>query len=350
MNADARPVDGTQPQGADGGRAVVLAATDLVVRYPGADPHAHPALQLASLTLTPGRSVALVGESGSGKTTALRTLLGLVRPVGGSVAFGGVPIDRLKGDAQRTFRRAVQPIPQDVDGALDPRQTIGAAIAEGFRAGGRAGAQPGEPERAVLVRLLDEVGLPATAADRHPHQVSGGQRQRAVIARALAVAPRLLLLDEPTSGLDATVQARILELIERVRVERGLGILLISHNLGVVARLCPEALVLYRGEVVEEGPTAELLAVPRHPYTAALRRSVPEIGIPFRAPQPPSLEAPAIGPFVGCRFASRCPHARSAACATPQALLPIPAEDRAVRCARTADLGPLDPLLPVDRR
>ena len=327
------------------GPGAVLAATDLVVRYPGTDPAAHPALQLASVELVPGRSVAVVGESGSGKTTALRTLLGLVRPTAGAVTFDGTPIDRLRGDALRTFRRAVQPIPQDVDGALDPRQTIGSAIGEGWRAGGRAGAQPGERERAIVERLLDEVGLPSSVADRHPHQVSGGQRQRAIIARALAVAPRLLLLDEPTSGLDATVQVRILELIERVRAERGLGILLISHNLGVVARLCPDALVLYRGEVVEQGPTAELLAAPRHPYTAALRRSVPEIGVPFRAPLPAGPEAILVDPRAGCRFAPRCPHARVATCARPQPLIPVPAEDRAVRCARTPELGVLDPLV-----
>ena len=343
MSQDARPVAGL-PGPAGAPADALLAATDLVVRYPGTDPTAHPALQLSGLTLTPGRSLAVVGESGSGKTTALRTLLGLVRPTGGAVTFNGAPIAALKGDARRAFRRAVQPIPQDVDGALDPRQTIGAAIAEGWRAGGRVGATPGTPERAVVERLLDEVGLPASAADRHPHQVSGGQRQRAIIARALAVAPRLLLLDEPTSGLDATVQARILELIERVRAERGLGVLLISHNLGVVARLCPETLVLYRGEVVEDGPTAELLAAPRHPYTAALRRSVPEIGVPFRAPQAPGAEASLVDPRVGCRFAPRCPHVRAATCAPPQPLLSIPDEARAVRCARTGELGPIDPL------
>jgi oligopeptide/dipeptide ABC transporter ATP-binding protein len=320
---------------------VRLVARALEVRYPGADPAARPALVLNELELAPGRSVALVGESGSGKTTALRALLGVIRPTVGGVEFGGIPLERLRGDAARAFRRAVQPIQQDVDGALDPRQSIGSAIAEGHRAGG--GAAP--DSAAVVERLLDEVGLSASLARRHPHEVSGGQRQRAVIARALAVGPRLLLLDEPTSGLDATVQVRILALIERLRVERGLGLLLVSHNLGVVARLCEETVVLYRGEVVERGETRALLDAPRHPYTAALRRSMPEIGVPFRAPLGPSPGAAEVDPRAGCRFAARCPHATVPACGSPQAMLHVEGDrGRLVRCVRSPELGELHPL------
>jgi oligopeptide/dipeptide ABC transporter ATP-binding protein len=194
-------------------------------------------------------------------------------------------------------------------------------------------------------RLLDEVGLSASLARRHPHEVSGGQRQRAVIARALAVGPRLLLLDEPTSGLDATVQVRILELIERLRIQRGLGLLLVSHNLGVVARLCDETVVLYRGEVVERGETRALLEAPRHPYTAALRRSMPEIGVPFRAPLGPAPGAVEVDSRAGCRFAARCPHATAPACGSPQALMPVEGDRaRLVRCVRAPELGVLDPL------
>lgn len=321
--------------------AVRLVARALVVRYPGSDPAARPALSLDELAIAPNRSVALVGESGSGKTTALRALLGVVRPSGGGVEFGGVALDRLRGDALRAFRRAVQPIQQDTDGALDPRQSIGSAIAEGYRAGG--GTRTGSS--AVVLRLLDEVGLQVSVARRHPHEVSGGQRQRAVIARALAVEPRLLMLDEPTSGLDATVQVRILELIERLRVERGLGLLLVSHNLGVVARLCPETVVLYRGEVVERGVTRALLEAPRHPYTAALRRSVPEIGVPFRAPLMPSIDSAGIDTSTGCRFASRCAYAIAATCGANQALAAVDGDPaRLVRCGRAPDLGVLDPL------
>ena len=320
---------------------VRLVARDLLVRYPGSDPAAHPALALDELELTPGTCLALVGESGSGKTTALRSLLGVVRPSSGRVEYGGVALERLRGEAARAFRRAVQPIQQDVDGALDPRQSIGAAIAEGQRAGGGASRDAA----AVVARLLDEVGLPATLARRHPHEVSGGQRQRAVIARALAVEPRLLLLDEPTSGLDATVQVRILELIERLRIQRGLGLLLVSHNLGAVARLCEETIVLYRGEVVERGRTRALLDAPRHPYTAALRRSVPEIGVPFRAPLLPSSDAVRVDARDGCRFAARCAHAISPGCGAQQMLVPVEGDvARTVRCVRAPELGELNPL------
>lgn len=324
---------------------VRLAASGLVVRYPGAAAASRPALELDALELIPGRSVALVGESGSGKTTALRALLGTVRPSAGEVTFNGEAVTRLRGSSMRAFRRAVQPIAQDTDGALDPRQALGAAVAEGHRAGGGRAAD----SDAAVLRLLDEVGLPSSVVRRHPHEVSGGQRQRAVIARALAVDPRILLLDEPTSGLDATVQVVILELLERLRAERGLGILLVSHNLAVVDRLCAETVVLYRGEVVERGATAGLLHAPRHPYTAALRRSVPEIGVPFRAPLEASGEAAqtaADAGRTGCRFAARCAHALAVTCALPQGLAPVgnTAEGRLVRCGRATDLGPLNPL------
>jgi oligopeptide/dipeptide ABC transporter ATP-binding protein len=339
VSATARPAGGASVVIQDGD--IRLVAHALEVRYPGTDPDAHPALALDELELAPGRSVALVGESGSGKTTALRALLGVVRSTGGGVEFGGVPLERLRGDAARAFRRAVQPIQQDVDGALDPRQSIGAAIAEGHRAGGGAAAD----SPSVVKHLLDEVGLSPSLARRHPHEISGGQRQRAVIARALAVGPRLLLLDEPTSGLDATVQVRILELVERLRVERGLGLLLVSHNLGVVARLCDETVVLYRGEVVERGQTRALLDSPRHPYTAALRRSMPEIGVPFRVPLGPAPGATDIDSRAGCRFAARCPHATAPACGSPQTLLPVEGDRaRLVRCVRAPELGVLDPL------
>jgi oligopeptide/dipeptide ABC transporter ATP-binding protein len=322
---------------------VRLVATDLEVRYHGSDPHAPPALAIDRIELEPGRSLALVGESGSGKTTALRALLGLLRPARGSVAWAGRSIDALRGAELRAFRTAVQPIPQDVDGALDPRQTIGSAIAEGWRAGGRKGRRSGEDQAGVVRRLLDEVDLPVTTAGRHPHEVSGGQRQRAIIARALAVGPRILLLDEPTSGLDATVAVRILDLIERLRLERGLGTLLISHDLGVVARLCPTTVVLYRGEVVETGATEQLLLRPRHPYTAALRRSVPELGVPFRVPLLPSSAAGTIDPLSGCRYGPRCAFAVADACAARQVLSEL-APGAAVRCVRSTELGRIDPL------
>ena len=324
----------------------VLRATALEVRYPGTDKRLPPAFAIDHLELVPGASLALVGESGSGKTTALRALLGLVKPSAGAVTWNDAAVTAMGRGGLRAFRKAVQPIMQDVDGALDPRQTIGSAIAEGWRAGGKTEQRDGEGQDDVVLRLLDEVGLPASASKRHPHEVSGGQRQRAVVARALAVGPRILLLDEPTSGLDATVAVRILELIERLRLERGLGILLISHDLGVVTRLCVETVVLYRGEVVERGTTERLLTVPRSPYTAALRRSVPEFGVPFRVPFHPSSDAASIDPLVGCRFGPRCTFARADTCSAGQELIPLD-DGSSVRCGRASELGPIDPL--VDR-
>ena len=321
----------------------LLAANDLEVRYPGTDPMLVPAFAIDRLQLVPGASVALVGESGSGKTTAMRALLGLVTATAGAVTWNGRSVTDMRRGELRQFRLSVQPIMQDVDGALDPRQTIGSAVAEGWRAGGRKDQRPGEDQAAVVLRLFDEVGLPASAVKRHPHEISGGQRQRAVIARALAVGPRILLLDEPTSGLDATVAVRILELIERLRIERGLGILLISHDLGVVTRLCVETVVLYRGEVVERGATERLLTRPRHPYTGALRRSVPEFGVPFRVPFQPAPDAATIDPATDCRFGPRCAFAEAGTCAVRQELVSLD-EGTSVRCGRAPELGPIDPL------
>jgi peptide/nickel transport system ATP-binding protein len=321
----------------------LLAANDLEVRYPGTDPKRVPAFAIDRLQLVPGASVALVGESGSGKTTAMRALLGLVTATAGAVTWNGRSVSDMRRGELRQFRLSVQSIMQDVDGALDPRQTIGSAVAEGWRAGGRKDQRPGEDQSAVVLRLFDEVGLPASAVKRHPHEISGGQRQRAVIARALAVGPRILLLDEPTSGLDATVAVRILELIERLRIERGLGILLISHDLGVVSRLCVETVVLYRGEVVERGTTERLLTRPRHPYTGALRRSVPEFGVPFRVPFQPAPDAATVDPATGCRFGPRCAFAETGTCAVRQELVSLD-EGTSVRCGRAPELGPIDPL------
>jgi oligopeptide/dipeptide ABC transporter ATP-binding protein len=322
----------------------VLRAEALEVRYPGTDKRLPPAFAIDHLELVPGASLALVGESGSGKTTAMRALLGLVKASAGAVTWNGGSVEDMGRGEMRAFRKAVQPIMQDVDGALDPRQTIGSAIAEGWRAGGRTERRGGEGQDDVVPRLLDEVGLPASAAKRHPHEVSGGQRQRAVIARALAVGPRMLLLDEPTSGLDATVAMRILELIDRLRRERSLGILLISHDLGVVTRLCVETVVLYRGEVVERGATDRLLTLPRSPYTAALRRSVPEFGVPFRVPFHPSGAAASIDPMAGCRFGPRCAFAEADTCSARQELVALD-DGTSVRCGRTTELGPIDPLV-----
>jgi ABC-type glutathione transport system ATPase component len=218
--------------------------------------------------------LGLIGESGSGKTTIARAVLALTPASGGTIRFEGRDVTAMRGSERKAFRRAVQVVLQDGSQALDPRMRVGASIDEALSAhdvvprGERAGR---------VSDLLGEVGLEDEHAGRYPHQLSGGQRQRAVVARALAVEPRLLVLDEPTSALDVTVQARILALIERLRTERQLSYLLISHNLAVVDRLCERCAVLRDGTIVEEGPTAQVLDHPQDAYTRALRAAVPEL-------------------------------------------------------------------------
>src|ERR1700761_7038670 len=227
-----------------------------------------------SLTIDRGPfGLGLVGESGSGKTTVGRAILRLVPAAGGTILFEGQDVLRLRGRRLLEYRRAAQLVYQDVDNSLDPRQRVGAAIGEVLTVHGMARAAV----RDRVAALLSEAALDPALASRYPHQLSGGQRQRAAIARALAVSPRLLVLDEPTSALDVTAQARILALVRRLRDERQLASLLITHNLAIVPELCEKMVVLYLGRVAETGPTGELLARPAHPYTLALRSAVPEV-------------------------------------------------------------------------
>lgn len=250
--------------------------------------------------------LGLVGESGSGKSTVGRAMLRLVPAARGSILFGGRDVLRMRGAALSGYRQAVQIVFQDPDSSLDPRMRIDATISEVLR------AHHVVPKRQLDARvreLLQEAALDPEYASRFPHQLSGGQRQRVSIARALAVAPRVLILDEPTSALDVTAQARILELIKRLRQERELGYLLITHNLAIVGELCEQLAVLYLGRVVETGSSRELLARPAHPYTVALRSAVPQLDVTRRvsrvilAGEPPS----AANPPPGCAFHPRCP-------------------------------------------
>lgn len=279
-----------------------LAVRDLHVRF-------GPVRAVDGVSLTLPRApygLGLVGESGSGKTTIGRAIMRLVPADRGAVEVGGRAVLTARGSALRSLRRQVQIVFQDPDGSLDPRIRVGRAVEEGLRAHRMvAPAQIQERVRA----LLGEVELDPDLAGRFPHQLSGGQRQRVAIARALAVEPRVLVLDEPTSALDVTVQAKILDLIARLRDERGLAYLLISHNLAVVERLCEETAVLYLGRVVEQGPTRSLLERPAHPYTLALRSAVPEIDLASRRSRlilTGGVPDPARPP-PGCAFHPRCP-------------------------------------------
>jgi len=280
---------------------VMLSVRDLRVDYGPVR-----AVDGVSLTVATGPfGIGLVGESGSGKTTVGRAILRLVPASGGTIEFEGQDVLRLRGRRLLEYRRAAQLVYQDVDNSLDPRQRVGAAIGEVLTVHGMARAAV----RDRVAALLSEAALDPALASRYPHQLSGGQRQRASIARALAVSPRLLVLDEPTSALDVTAQERVLATIRRLRAERGLSCLLITHNLAIVPELCEQTAVLYLGRIAETGPTASLLASPAHPYTLALRSAVPEVDPARRRSRiilPGGAQAAAARPD-GCAFHPRCP-------------------------------------------
>jgi oligopeptide/dipeptide ABC transporter ATP-binding protein len=280
--------------------------------------------------------LGLVGESGSGKSTIGRAILRLVRSSGGSITFAGKDVGSLRGAALKTYRRDAQIVFQDPDNSLDPRMPIGATIAEVLR------AHQVVPRAEVTERvaaLLAEAGLDPAFARRYPHQLSGGQRQRVAIARALCVQPRLIVLDEPTSALDVRTQAHILKLIARLRSERELSYLLITHNFGVVSELCEQTAVLYLGKIVEIGETKVLLQAAAHPYTVALRSAVPEVDVAGRRSRIvlPGDPPDAANPPSGCVFHPRCPLA-VARCRSEVPLLREAGPGHQVACHRAEDV------------
>ncbi|WP_250562707.1 ABC transporter ATP-binding protein [Sphaerisporangium fuscum] len=302
----------------------LLAAEDVTLAY-GRVPVVHG----VGLAVEEG-GVGLVGESGSGKTTLARALLGLLRPRSGKILYGSRDLAAMGRRDTARFRAAVQPVFQDGSEALDPRMRVGSSIGEALTAHHRLG-RAARAER--VAELLTDVGLDPALAARRPHQISGGQRQRAAIARALAVDPRLLVLDEPTSALDVTVQARILDLLDALRDGRGLTYLLITHNLAVVDRLCRTSHVLFAGRVVECGPTRELLTRPAHPYTMALRDAVPAIG---GAPPRATGRTEAAPAADGCPFRLRCPLAVDECRTRAPELRPL--DGRRVACHRAEEV------------
>ena len=310
----------------------LLEVTDLTVRFGPVR-----AVDGVSLRLAAGPfGLGLVGESGSGKSTIGRAVVRLVAAAGGQIRFEGKDVAALRGRALKDYRRAAQIVFQDPDNSLDPRMRVGASVTEPLiahrivarrRAAGRAR------------ELLAEVGLDPELAARYPHQLSGGQRQRVAIARALTVQPRLLVLDEPTSAIDVKAQARILALIGDLRSRRNLAYLLITHNLGIVSELCEQTAVLYLGRVVESGPTGELLSVPAHPYTQALRSAVPEIDMAARRTRLvlPGEPPDAASPPPGCVFHPRCPLAIDR-CATEVPTLREVRPGRQAACHRAEEV------------
>ncbi|WDR02650.1 ABC transporter ATP-binding protein [Devosia algicola] len=227
-------------------------------------------LNEVSFNVERGANLGIVGESGSGKTTLLRLLLGLERPTSGTIKFGGDQLDPRDARFMRRYRRAVQMVFQDPYSSLDPRQRVRDIIAEPLR----SLRIEGNHDEAVAAALT-EVGLPTDAARRYPHEFSGGQRQRIAIARAIVARPELVLADEAVSALDLSTRIRIVELLKQLA--HTITLVLVSHDLGVVAALCPRIVILERGVVVEAGDTAAILAAPQHPYTKKLIASVPRM-------------------------------------------------------------------------
>ena len=227
-----------------------------------------------TLRIDEGDSLGLVGESGAGKSTILRLMLGLTAPRDGQVLFEGAPLALRDRAQMRRFRASVQPVFQDPYSSLDPRQRIDRIVGEPLRSLGLAS---GTDAQRRIAEALDSVGLPADTARRYPHEFSGGQRQRIAIARAVVSRPRVLLADEPVSALDVTTRVQVLELLDRLRRENGLALVMVSHDLTAIASACDRTLVLKNGRVVEQGATSAVLHAPQDPYTRALVDAVPRL-------------------------------------------------------------------------
>ena len=258
-----------------------------------------------SFSVGPGEAFGLVGESGCGKSTAARAVLRLIEPDAGAVRFAGQDVMAARGAGLIALRRRMQIVFQDPYSSLNPARTVGQTLAEPLIVHGMA---RGRAARERAGALLEEVGLPAAAAARHPHAFSGGQRQRIGIARALALEPALIVADEPVSALDVSVQAQVLTLLRALQARRGLAFVFVSHDLAVVRWFCSRVAVMYLGRIVEQGPVAQVFSTPRHPYTRMLRDASPVPDPALRGVLPRVMgEIPsAAAPPPGCHFHPRC--------------------------------------------
>ena len=274
-----------------------------------------------SFTIGKGETVALVGESGCGKSVTALSILRLVQAPAGRIESGrvlleGTDLVTLPEEELRKVRGArIAMIFQEPMTSLNPVLTVGFQIAEAVQLHRRVSRAEAWTEAVRMLELV-EIPDPATRARSYPHQLSGGMRQRVMIAMALSCDPELLIADEPTTALDVTIQAQILELLDNLRARLGMALLLITHDLGVVAERAERVLVMYAGRVVEEGPVAEVFTSPKHPYTRGLLRSVPRLGRPHARLEAIPGQVPRLTELPsGCRFRDRCDRALQA-CAT----------------------------------
>lgn len=318
----------------------LLEVEDLEVLFAQEGEHVQ-ALNDVSFSIELGEIVGLVGESGSGKTVTALALMGLLDPrssrVSGTVTLDGVTVLDGSGRRKRNADLPIAMIFQEPMTALDPVFTVGSQIVETLRLRQQLSRRAAE---AAARELLDAVGIPDPKARMraYPHEMSGGMRQRVVIAIALACAPKVLIADEPTTAVDVTIQAQLLELIRGLAADRGMGVLFVTHDLGVVAETCDRMITMYAGRIVESGPVREVLDGPAHPYTAGLlaalpaveKRGEPLVTIPGRVPSPSEHSA-------GCMFAARCAF-REDICDAPLGLASY-SSGRVVRCARAQDLA-----------
>ena len=279
-----RALEAAEPMAADSTVKAIVRVSDLVKTFAGRGGRPVRALKGVSIEVAAGESVGLVGESGSGKTTLGRCLVGLETPTTGAIDIDGIAaadVEALAAAERRALRGKIQMVFQDPYSTLNPKHSVQRCLSEALRVAGELG----DDARRRIAKLLAEVGLPENYATRRPSSLSGGERQRVAIARSLAVNPRILVCDEPVSALDVSVQAQILNLFKRLQDELGLSYLFITHDLAVVRQVVSRVYVLYLGEIVEHGPTEQIMTSPQHPYTRRLIESIPRSALQGAAVQ-----------------------------------------------------------------
>ncbi|ALU39284.1 oligopeptide ABC transporter ATP-binding protein [Kocuria flava] len=312
-----------------GAHRPLLSVRDLQVGFPVPTGRGRGVVQAVAgidFDIHRGQTVSLVGESGSGKSTVANALLHLVEPTAGTVLLDGRDVTRVRGRELKALRRRIAMVFQDPFASLDPRQHVRRAVEEPLEVHGLGGDAQGRRRR--VAELFELVGLSGRFLDRYPHELSGGQRQRVCIARALAGEPDLVVLDEATASLDVSVQAQIMNLLNRLQGELGLTYLFIAHDLAVVEHMSDHVLVMYLGRLMESGDVRDLFGAPAHPYTRALMASAPSadpVAERRRRTAPLAGEVPSpLDPPSGCVFRTRCPWAAPECAGTVPPPVPPP--------------------------